>query len=70
MLHVCCESIPTPHYSQGRHGEVDTGNGECLIVLQRKVACSVALNLNESLFVEDSVYLPVTLNFAIKDNSA
>lgn len=51
-------------YSQGIHAVVNGGGGECLIILHRKLASSVALILRVSLLVEDNVYLPLTLKFS------
>ena len=45
---------------------MNNGGGEFLVILQRKVASSVALNVKVSLFVDDSVYAPLTLKFSIK----
>ena len=60
-----CEEYTHSRYSQGIHGLVTNGGGEFLIILQRKVASSVALNVKVSLFVEDSEYSPFTLKFSI-----
>lgn len=64
--YTCKEHITDCSYLQGIQGLVNNGAGEFLIILQRKVASSVALNVKVSLFAEDSVYAPFTLKFSIK----